>query len=252
MKEIIFRITKEEMKRFLDISKELVKINNDFKIIFLPDGILFYTIEGEDNGKINVLKSFSFKHGELFSEMPKNLPLNITFMDGKKFHDKMNFLLESEEITITIHYNNDFLGYNFGGKNDLLEVRAICQTNNRIKDLTFNIINERLNSDYAEWSFEMTNEQLTKVLKMSKLDTSNELLTIRIDNGDIYFSESQWDLKVGTSQTLQTGNWNLKKEYLKYIINDSNKDSFTFSIFPTYIVIDENKSHLMFSMDLID
>ncbi len=65
MKEIIFRITKEELKKFLDIIKELVKIHEDFKILFLEKGILMYTILGEGSGKINALKVFPFKWGQL-------------------------------------------------------------------------------------------------------------------------------------------------------------------------------------------
>lgn len=254
MKEIIFRVTKEELKRFLDIVKELVKIHEDFKILFLEKGILIYTILGEDSGKINALKVFPFKWGQIFTEFPTDVPLNITFMEGKKVYDKMNFLMDSEEdeVQITIHYNKDFYAYSFGGKNDLLEVRATCQQNNKIKDLTFDILKDRLNADYAEWKFDMTNEQLSKVLKLCKLETDNELLSIRIDDNNIIFSESQWDLKINKIDTGQKGVWNIKKEYLKYIVNDTSKEAFTFSVFPSYIVINETKSYLLFSMDLVD
>ncbi len=254
MKEIIFKITKEELKRFLDITKELIKIHEDFKILFLEKGILIYTILGEDSGKINALKVFHFKWGQIFTEFPKDAPLNITFMDGKKFYDKMNFLLDTqeEEIQISIHYNKEFYGYSFGGKNEFLEVRATLQTNRKVKDLTFDILKEKLNSDYAEWNFEMTNEQLSKVLKLCKTETDNDTLSIRVDKDDIIFSETQWDFKICKIDGVKSGTWNIKKEYLKYVVNDESKDVFTVSIFPTYIVVNETKSYLLFSMDLVD
>ncbi len=254
MKEIIFKITKEELQKFLDISKELIKIHEDFKILFLEKGILIYTILGEDSGKINALKVFPFKWGQIFTEFPKDLPLNITFMEGKRFYDKMNFLLDSEEqeVSITIHYNSDFYAYSFGGKNELLEVRATCQINNKIKDLTFDILKERLNADYAEWKFEMSNEQLTKILKLNKLEPLNELISIRVDNGDIIFSDTQWDLKITKTEDVKSGSWSIKKEYMKYIVNDTTKDTFTFSVFNSYMVVNETKSYLLFSMDLVD
>jgi hypothetical protein len=254
MEQVIFRVTKEELQKFLDIAKELIKIHEDFKILFLEKGILIYTILGEDSGKINVLKVFHFKWGQIFTEFPKDILLNITFMEGKKLYDKMIFLLDTkeEEIEITIHYSKDMYGYSFGGKNELLEVRATCQTNNKIKDLSFDIIKERLNSDYSEWKFSMTNEQLSKILKLSKLESKSELLTLMIDNGDVIFSDTQWDLKITKTDYVTNSVWKLKKEYLKYIINEVDKDDFTISIFPSYVVVNESKSYLLFSMDLED
>ena len=254
MKELIFKITRSELSKFLEITKELIKIHEDFKILFLEKGILIYTILGEDSGKINALKVFNFKWGIMFSEFPKTLFLNITFQEGKKFYDKMSFLLDTkdeDDIYITINYNKEFYAYSFGGKNSDLEVRAICQPNNNVKDLTFDILKEKLNSDYAEWNFDITNEQLSKIIKLSKTEDS-KLLSIRIDDNNIIFSDTQWDIKVAKIDKNLKGNWFIKKEYLKYIINDPSKDILTFSIFPSYIVINETKSHFLFSMDLMD
>ena len=35
MKELIFKITRSELSKFLEITKELIKIHEDFKILFL-------------------------------------------------------------------------------------------------------------------------------------------------------------------------------------------------------------------------
>jgi hypothetical protein len=253
MEELIFKVTKEELKKFLDLVKELVKIDDNFKILFLEKGVLVYTILGEQS-KINALKIFPFKTSELFSEFPEDLFLNITLMDGKKFHDKMNFLLDTDDetIDIIIHYNKDKFAYSFGGKNTLLEVRATCQMSNNIKDLTFEIIKERLNSDYCDWKFDMKNDDLSKVLRLNKLDSEKELITIRIEKDDVIFSDNQWDLKVNKTDYGKEGTWNIRKEYLKYIVNDTAKDSFEISVFPSYMVVNETKSYFLFSMDLVD
>ena len=92
MKEIIFKMSKSELEKFLDITKELVKINEDFKIIFTEAGILIYTILGEKSGKINALKIFPFKWGEIFTQYPNKLYLNITLMEGKKFNEMFHLV----------------------------------------------------------------------------------------------------------------------------------------------------------------
>ena len=254
MKEIIFKMSKSELEKFLDITKELVKINEDFKIIFTEAGILIYTILGEKSGKINALKIFPFKWGEIFTQYPNKLYLNITLMEGKKFNDKMAFLLDTklEDVEICITYNKDLVGYSLSGKNEFLEVRSICQASNLVKDLTFDILKEKLNEDYSEWNFDIPNEQLTKIIKLSKIDSLNELINIRIEHGNIAFSDNQWDLKITKIDKDITDNICFKKIYLKYIINHANKDSFTLSVFDSYIVCNETKSYLLFSMDLSD
>jgi hypothetical protein len=254
MKEIIFNMSKEEFKQFLDIAKELVKINDDFKILFLEKGILIYTIMGENSGKINALKIFNFKYGEIFKELSYKTPFSITIMNGKKFCDKMNLVLNSnlETFETIITYNKDFMAYNFSTKNEELQVRCNCQSSTRIKDLDFKILEERLNSEYSDWNFMISNEQLKKVLNMSKLEKDNECVSIRVDNGDVYFHESDWDLKICSLDSNVNGNWSIKKDYVKRISNCPSQDSFNLSIFPTYIVANETKSYFLFSMDLTD
>lgn len=255
MKEVVFRISKQELQQFLDITKELVKIMENFKVLFLQDGILIYTILSEPNSnKINALKVFTFKWGKIFSDFPKDLYLSMTFMYGKNFNEKMKFLLdtEQEEIEIKINYNSELFVYSFSGSNEHLEVRSICENNNPIKDLTFPMIKEKMNSDYSEWSFEITNDQLSKVLKLSNMNSENELVTLKLENGVVSFYENDWDLKIGNIDSDKNGIWNFKKDYLKYILNEKTKDKLRFSIFSSYIVVDESKSYFMMSMDLID
>ncbi len=255
MNELIFKMTWGELFSFLEMVKELVKVHEDFKLIFLKKGILLYTIKYEGKStKINVFKSFTIKWGDNFKQFPSDLFLNATFMEGKAFHDKMNYLLDSkdDDYDIAITYDKNNVVYSFGGKNSVLNVRAICQNTNKIKDMTFEMIDDKMDAGNAEWSFEMTNEQLAKVISLSKLEKTNECLTVRVDSGDIIFCESQWDLKIGTTDAVKSGSWDFKKENLKFVVNDPKKTSFVFSIFDTFILINESKSLLMFSMELID
>jgi len=255
MKEIIFDIGKEELKDFLNLLKEMLKMNDEFKFLFLENGLLVYTIIGEANTeKMNALKIFKFKNSKFFKNFPKDLTLDLTFMEGKMLYEKMNNLLDTknEFISIKISYNKENIGYSFSGSNDYLEVRTICQSNKSIKKLSFEIVDAKLNPEFSELKFKINNETMDKIIKLSKLDKTNELISVRIDNNDIYFSEKEWDLKIGTVENFKNTKWDFKKEYLQYFKNDEAQKDFWFSIFSTFIVLDETKSYLMFAMDLTE
>lgn len=254
MKEINFSTTTDELNNFLKIIKELNKVEQTHKILFMGNNVLLYTmIKEEHSDKINSLKIFSKKIDDIFINFPKENKLSMTITDGKKFYDKFTYLADTDnEINIQISFNNSNSIYSFTGNNDILEVRAVCGDDNRLKTLTSDILKEKLNPEYSEYKFNITNEQLSKILKYSKLEDSKGLLTLKIESEEIIISETEWELKLGKLEGCKNTSCQFKKEYLKYIINSEDKNEFVFAVFPSYIVIDETKSYLMFCVDLID
>ncbi len=252
--ETTFKITIDEFKKFLNIVKELVKMEDNFKLLFLEKGVLIYSIIAEKTGKINALKVFPISQQSLFMFYPKNLMLKMAFMDGKKFYDKMSFLInekDNEDIEININHNKD-IACMFGGKIKNLDIRATCIDEKIIRDLNHKMLTENLNAENAEISFKLRNDDLTKILKLSKLDNLSELISVKIEDGQIIFYEDQWNLTVSEiKETTKNGIYTMKKEYLKNITIDEKSESFQFSIFDTYIVA-ETKSYFMFCMELTD
>ena len=64
---IVIKITRKELSSYLNIIKELNKISNTHKIKWCDDGILIYSIRGEEGeesaqGKINFLKTFFYSY----------------------------------------------------------------------------------------------------------------------------------------------------------------------------------------------
>lgn len=255
-KDLNFKMSREEMETFLEVVKEIVKINEDFKILFLEKGILIYGVKTDKDNptKIEALRVYDIPYGKIFKNVGDVDNLNFTMMKGKTFYQKMLMVLDSklEEFETTITHNNGTV-FNIGSKNEILSVRANCQSSAKIREFGYNLLEEKLNSEYSEITFQMSDEQLVKVLKMSKLDKINTHIEIRIEDGVVYFSENDWDLEIVKleDKTINT-KYLIQKIFLTNIDNSQDKDSFQLSIFPSYIVIDETKSYYMFSLDLTD
>ena len=255
-KDLNFKMSKEELDKFLEIVKEIVKISEDFKILFLEKGILVYGVktDKENPTKIEAMRIYDIPYGKIFKNIGEVDNLSLTMMKGKTFYQKMLMIMDSnqEEFDTTITHNNG-TAYNISAKNEILSVRANCQSSAKIRDFGYSLLEEKLNSDFSEISFQMTDEQLVKVLKMSKLDKDNKHIEIRIEDGVVFFSENDWDLEIFKleDKTINT-KYLIQKTFLTNIDNSEDKDSFELSIFPSYIVINETKSYYMFSLDLTD
>lgn len=250
LEEIKISVTISELKSFIGMLKELNKISETHKLKFADNAILFYTVKGEDNRRFDVFKSFMFKRDRLFSDMNEDLNLSIIFDDSKKMLTKFDFLTSGEEdIDMFFNYEKSTgIVNSLRLCNSTLELTTVTGDSNIIIDLTIDKIKENMNPDKANGRFSMTTEQLTKITKLSALNKTNDLLSIEIDNYNVKFLENGWSLNIGTS-TIQTGEYNFRKEYLKYI--KPNDDKLDFYLYDTFILINEFKSHLMMNLDLI-
>ena len=75
---IVIKVSKSELTQYLDIIKELNKISSTHKIKWGTEGVLIYSIKGEEGeeksqGKINLLKSFFLKRSNLFANFPEDV-----------------------------------------------------------------------------------------------------------------------------------------------------------------------------------
>lgn len=253
MKDLNFTITKKELEYFISMLKELTKIHNVLKLKFFKNKTIFYTVNQEDNGKINALKLFNIDEC-IFKNFPTNIELSYNIMDGKKLAEKLsNILCVDETYNVDLNYNNETNEiYCFTAKNLLLEIRAVSQSSNGVKDLTLEKIKDILNVNYADYHFEMSDDNLKQVNKLSKLDATNILLEVRSDKGKVKIVDSDWNLEVFNNPEIENDNFHIKKEYLKQIINHSNDKPLYFYIFSTHIIVDENESLYLFNKDLFE
>jgi hypothetical protein len=256
---VAIKVTRAELSNYLEIIKELNKVSSTHKIKWTSEGVLLYSIKGEEGeesaqGKINFLKTFFLKREDLFKNFPEGVNFDYTILEGKKYAQKYSLLLDEdlEEYDIEIRYIEDYnVVENFRAIGKMYKsLTAIAGENSLVKDFNPSVLLERLDPEMSDSKFELSVDMLKQILKSTKLETENDLLELVIENGEITFSESQFELVVGHDDSLEDGSWMFKKEYMKSIIPHPDEDSITVSIFPSYISIDEHKSYLLFTLSL--
>jgi hypothetical protein len=256
---IEIKVTRDELTRYLDIIKEMNKISNTHKVKWCEEGVLFYSIRGEEGeesaqGKINFLKTFFLKRKEVFAQFPDGVNIDYTILEGKKYHQKYSLLLDEDldEYNLDIRYIEDYnVVENFKGIGKIYKsLTAIAGESSLVKDFNPTVLLERLDPEMSDSKFELSVDMLKQVLKSIKMETENDLLELTISDGEITFSESQFELVVGHDDSLEDGEWMFKKEYMKSIIPHPDSDSVTFSMFPSYISVDEHKSYILFTLSL--
>lgn len=246
-------ISREELSNFLDIIKELNKISEIHKIKWIEDDVILYSIQKEEgnitNAKVNLFKTFFFKRNQLFSNFP-SVNLDYVILEGKKFCQKFSLLLDENltEYEIEIMYICDYgIVENFKSSSKIYKsMTAVAGDNSSIKDFAINILKERMNPDISINTFTLTSELLKQLIKVSKLESKSNLLCLKVNNGEILFSETQFELLVGNDTNLKNGSWDFKKEYIKLI----SSDDVEVSIYESYITIKEKNSILLFTLSL--
>lgn len=254
-----FKVSHEELEHYLSIIKEMNKISNAHKIKWVKDGVLIYSIKGEDGeaksqGKINLLKTFFLKREMLFKNFPTDINISYTIREGKKYYEKYSLILDEklDEYDLEISFVEEYEVVElFKAIGDMYKsLTAVAGDDTLIKDFEPSILKERLDPEMSDNKFELSVEMIKRLLKATKLEADNDLLYLHISDGEVVFSESQFELKVAEDPSLENGEWCFKKEYLKSIICHPEFDSVTVSIFPSYIAIDEHKSYMMFTLSL--
>lgn len=246
-----FKISNTEFSKFLGLVDELNKISDEHKFVWDDKGIFVYSIEGEKD-KINLLKTFYISRDRLFSNMPADLILNYSMYNTKNFVKKFGFIGVSDdtEYKIAFDYDDDSENVHlFEAKNTTLEMRAVA-SENTIKHLTLDVKKGLMDKSMANCKFNLSIEDLEKIKKISKLDSESETIDLKIENGIASFSEAQWELKVAEDIDSNDIISTFKKDYLNAIV--PAKDEVEFCIFETYILIDEHKSQILFTLELIN
>jgi hypothetical protein len=250
IQSIDFSVGKEEFISFMDKMKEMNRISEYHKIKWLGDKVLLYTVEGEHN-KVNKVRAYLMNREELFRQFPHDLDITYTMMDTKNWIKQFAFLTEdkSDSYNFTLDYqdtNNTALSLT--ASNSELELRSVAGDESEVKDLTLDTFSERLNPLFADWKAPLTQEQLDKMRKLSKLNNDTTIEVI-VRDGVLYMRQNNWKIKVSENVDCGDSDWIFNKKSLDII--SKSKECVDFCMFPSLILIDEGDSIAIFTLELL-
>ena len=240
----------DKISEFIDRLEDLTKIEDTIKLKIDSDNILMYSILG---GNIMLaFKNFLLKTDDFFKHDEFDFTLDVIIGNSKKFVKNLNFLTNSEKVTIELTYkesNDDDNVMNarsiqvVGGK---LKVNWLAGEHYELRDINKVALKNNLDIRKRKWSFKISQSDFSDVKKLSNIN-SDRIININIDHGKVVFSEkAAWELEIDSIDDDRNSHLMLNKKFLGCI---SDTKDVEFSIFDNFMLIQEENSNLMLSFE---
>jgi hypothetical protein len=254
MGKIKFKIKSDKFSDLIDKLDDLSKIDDTIKLKIDNNDILIYSMLGSGTVML-AFKNYQIKTRE-YLEYGDDLEYSIDLIlaNAKKFVKNLNFIKESEKVTLEINHkesqdSDDIMVSRslqiVGGK---LKVNWLAGEHYEMRDVNKNSLKDRLDLRNKKWSFKINKQDFSDIKKLSNIN-SERIINIGITNGKVIFSEtSAWELEIDSIDDDINSNLMLNKKFLG-CIDDSN--DVEFNIFENFMLIkdDENQSNLMLSFE---
>jgi len=246
------KIKRDRFSEFVDKLVDLTGISDTIKLKIDSENIMMYSTLG--GAVMLAFKNYLLKTNEFleWNEEESGQKIDVIIVNAKKFVKNLNFLRDSEKLTIDITHkpspDDDTLlvARSIQINGGRLKVNWIAGENFEIRDIDKTIITERLNLTYRKWNFIIDKTDFFDIKKLSSINDS-KLLNITVSNGKVIISEqAAWELQVANIDESRNSNMILNKKFLKCI--DDTKD-IDFSIFDNFMLIKDGNTNLMLSYE---
>jgi hypothetical protein len=191
-----FRIKSEKLPEFISKLEDLTKISDSIKIKIESENTMMYSILGK--ATVLAFKNYNIPTSELF-EMKDDFEygIDIIILNAKKFVKNLNFLKESEKVTIEITHkeSQDDDGIMdtramqiVGGR---LKVNWIGGEHYEIKDMNKKKLDQGLHLKNSRWSFNITKSEIEDKISILvnssiKLLNNKKTCDLKASYGDLF------------------------------------------------------------------
>lgn len=246
-----FKLKSEMVSDFIEKLSDLTDISDSIKLKIDSEHIMMYSTLG--GSVLLAFKNYLIKTKDYF-DMNDDMdnPVDIIILNAKKFVKNLNFLKDSEKVSIDITHkpsqdDEDIMVARsiqiIGGK---LKVNWIAGEHYEIRDINKTILDDRLNLKHRKWNFNINKQDFNDIKKLSSINDA-KILNITVSSGKVSISENAaWELEVDNIDKDKNTNLILNKKFLKCIDDAKDVD---FSIFENFMLIKDDKTNLMLSFE---
>lgn len=247
MKDFKFTFNRVMMKEILSNLKDLCKIDNMIKIKFDKEHVLFYSKAGIGNN-ILCFKSFIYDIEDFIAPDDEYIVMDFIILNGSNFVKNLELLVAKDtEIQGKLSYREgDRIASMFYINDDKLKFNFVTGDYKQIKDIPKTDIENKMNPEYANFSFTISKEELNQVKKLSGQNKS-ETVSMRIRKGVLEFYDTRWAIHVADLPTMDDEEWSFNNKYLKSI---NVTDSIEIHMFDQFLLFKENNIALMIGLEL--
>ena len=249
--KIKFKIKSDKFSDFINKLEDLTKISDTIKLKIDNDNILMYSMLGG-----NVMLAFknylinTRDYLEYGDDM--DYSMDVIIANAKKFVKNLNFIKESDKITLEISYKESQDDDTImsarslqivGGK---LKVNWISGEHYEMRDINKGALSQRLNLKNRKWFFNINKSEFSDVKKLSSIN-SERIINISVLSGKVTLSErASWELEIESIDDDRSASLMLNKKFLSCI---NEMDNIEFSIFETFMLVRDDNSNLMLSFE---
>ena len=260
--QLKFIFDNKKVELFKNIIKDLSVIGEIIKIKIDKDDLFIYSIDsaGTDssmgNSSTMACKSYKFptKGFFKFEEDLDEISIDWIIKNGKTFVKKFNFFKDPQKpikgiFTVRKNSNleNNLLCYNSTFEDHRYKFSLSGTEFNKIRDITKNQLDDILDPSLSDFSITVNTEDFTESKRAADIDTDEKIITILMKNKRIYFSQSTWELLVGSTESDENKEISFKKSYLKTI--NPREEEITFYVYPTFVLYKDDYQNFMISFE---
>lgn len=239
-KQIVFNLDSKKLEKFIDMAKDLAKIDEAGRLLITPDEFLFYSLHGDTT--ILAFKSYQLRPEDVFG--PTEETFGMIFIRLKKLAQILSFY---NEATLTFTIRESGLAQSLTIQNDKLTQTITGGEPFEVKEIHPSKIREKLNPENRKAYFPVLGTDLEMARKLGSLDSDGEVISFVLESGNAKLEEGNlWSLNVADSD--HTGAYMFRKKYLSSVESGDNQ----ISIYDTFIAIEKGETLLLIALDLSD
>lgn len=251
-----FVFSPEKFSDFLKKLKDLASIDECIKIKIDKEMIFMYSIKSDPSSAAMVaLKSFTLNTAD-YIQFNEDYTLDYVISNSPKLIKSLNIFMIGDEITdsvkLDIVFNKDAeamhvrSGIFTSGK---LKISCIGSELFKIRDVSHETLESRLDPDYSQWNFVVNKSELVSIKKLSSIyTTESSVIEVTSIDGTVTFNEgARWELDIAQSEDKEYHKLTFIKKYLSNI--DENKGDIIFYVYDTFILVKDDISNLMLSYE---
>jgi hypothetical protein len=250
--KIKFKIQTSGFQNLITKLSDLTKISDVIKMKIDSENILLYSMLSSGQTML-AFKSYLINTIDFIDYGDFEYPIDIIIPEAKKFVRNLNFLKDSEKISIEFTYKESpdddtlMIARSIHLSGNKLKINWISGEHYDVRDINKNALKQRLDLKHRKWSFEIGKSDFSDIKKLSNIN-KDRVIMININNGKVIFSEkASWELEVDLLEDDRNANLMLNKKFLSCINGDNDK--IEFNIFENFMLIKDEESNLMLSFE---
>lgn len=247
-----FEIEESNFDSFVGNISELSKLGDMVKFKLDTDGyMLMYSVNAKNTqSPIHAFKGIITEIDKMFSpksDMP-DTGLNFLMLNPKTFVKNVK-LFDTDNIAGVFKYREDKTdAHEMTIHSGKLKLNFVGGDPTIMKDLSRKQIESLINPDNAEFTFDIEKGDLIKIKKLSTSSVGNDIVNFIIKDSILTVGDSKWNLEIGSCNYADK-KLTINKKHLNSI---ENMDKVNINVYDRFIVISNEKTMLMISLELDD